>query len=469
MSRKRASCAVPGQLPRAAADCAGVGAVEAHAGLPVLSNELDTELVARARTRARTALVGRDGALAIGFAAAFLAGAALAAALLPPVRSFDPLVAVLAVVAVAVVSRVEFEVGNGFVHAAELLLVPMLFVLPPRAVPLVVAAGFVVGELPRLARGRLEPSHLPVLLFNASYAIGPAIVIALAGNATATWGRLPLYAAALIAQFAGDFAVSALWSRVAWGVPVAEHARALRISLYVDASLAPVGLAVAVASGNAVWGMLSVLPLVGLLKVFARERQVRIDHALELSGAYRGTALLLGDVIEADDEYTGSHSRAVVELACSVADALRLDPADRRRAELAALLHDVGKVKIPREIINKPGPLDEEERALINTHTIIGQAMLETIGGLLGDIGAIVRSCHERWDGRGYPDGLAGEEIPLVARIVCACDAWNAMTTDRAYRPALLWDVAIAELRNCSGTQFDPEVVAALLGVLGEV
>jgi HD-GYP domain-containing protein (c-di-GMP phosphodiesterase class II) len=209
-----------------------------------------------------------------------------------------------------------------------------------------------------------------------------------------------------------------------------------------------------------------VLPLVGLLQFFARERQVRINQALELSHAYRGTAMLLGDVIEADDEYTGAHSRDVVELVLGVADRMGLDPTQRQRAEFAALLHDVGKVKIPPEIINKPGPLDKTERALMNTHTIVGQTMLERIGGLLGDVGVIVRSCHERWDGGGYPDGLAGESIPLEARIVCACDAWSAMTTDRPYRNALPVELAIAELRACADTHFDPHVVDALLAVL---
>jgi HD-GYP domain-containing protein (c-di-GMP phosphodiesterase class II) len=118
-------------------------------------------------------------------------------------------------------------------------------------------------------------------------------------------------------------------------------------------------------------------------------------------------------------------------------------------------------------VINKRGPLDDDERALMNEHTILGQEMLERAGGLLGDVGPHVRSCHEHWDGNGYPDGLAGEEIPLVARIVCACDAWSAMTTDRSYRSALAREDAAAELRRCAGTQFDPEVVEALAAVLG--
>jgi HD-GYP domain-containing protein (c-di-GMP phosphodiesterase class II) len=146
---------------------------------------------------------------------------------------------------------------------------------------------------------------------------------------------------------------------------------------------------------------------------------------------------------------------------------LRLGPADRRCAEFAALLHDVGKVKIPSEIIIKPGPLTDEERAVINTHTIVGEEMLAQIGGLLGEVGRVVRSCHERWDGFGYPDGLAGEEIPLPARIVCVCDAWSAMTTDRSYRKARSPEAAAAELRASSGSHFDPAVVDALLDVLG--
>ena len=168
--------------------------------------------------------------------------------------------------------------------------------------------------------------------------------------------------------------------------------------------------------------------------MFAREREARIDNALELSQAYRGTALLLGDVIEADDQYTGDHTKDVVELTLQVADRLGVDDETRRGAEFGALLHDVGKIHIPNAIINKPGPLDDEEWAVMKTHTVEGQKMLERVGGVLARVGVVVRASHERWDGGGYPDGLAGDAIPLAARIVSACDAYNAMTTDRSYR-----------------------------------
>jgi HD-GYP domain-containing protein (c-di-GMP phosphodiesterase class II) len=199
-----------------------------------------------------------------------------------------------------------------------------------------------------------------------------------------------------------------------------------------------------------------------LLAYFARERQVRIDHALELGHAYRGTAMLLGDVVEADDAYTGSHSRDVVSLVIDVADRLGLDVRQRRDAEFAALLHDIGKIKVPGEIINKPGRLTDEEWEIMKTHTLEGERLLSQIGGILGNVGRIVRSCHEDWDGTGYPDGLVGEEIPLVARIVRACDAFSAMTTDRSYRKARPVEEALAELKRCSGTDFDPVVVETL-------
>jgi HD-GYP domain-containing protein (c-di-GMP phosphodiesterase class II) len=153
--------------------------------------------------------------------------------------------------------------------------------------------------------------------------------------------------------------------------------------------------------------------------------------------------------------------------ATTVADELGLDPDERRDAEFTALLHDVGKIRIPSSIINKAGPLDADERALIETHAVEGEQMLEQVGGVLGHIGRLVRSCHEHWDGRGYPDGLVGGQIPRVARIVCACDGFSAMTTDRPYRAARTEEEALAEMQRCAGTQFDPQVVAALARVSG--
>ena len=134
-----------------------------------------------------------------------------------------------------------------------------------------------------------------------------------------------------------------------------------------------------------------------------------------------------------------------------------------RNLEFGALLHDVGKVAVPKAIINKPGPLDEEEWRIVRGHTIEGQRMLDRVGGFMREVGVIVRAHHERWDGGGYPDGLAGEAIPLEARIIAACDSWNAMTTDRATAPRCPSRTPRARCFDNAGTQFDPQVAAAVL------
>jgi putative nucleotidyltransferase with HDIG domain len=153
----------------------------------------------------------------------------------------------------------------------------------------------------------------------------------------------------------------------------------------------------------------------------------------------------------------------VVRLALEVAQELGLDAHRRRNVEFGALLHDVGKIAVPKEIINKPGKLDEREWEIIKTHTIEGQRMLERVGGFMREVGEIVRSSHEHWDGAGYPDGLRGTSIPLEARIVSACDALNAMTTTRSYRRAMSLPDALLELNRNAGTQFDPKVVETLV------
>ena len=142
-------------------------------------------------------------------------------------------------------------------------------------------------------------------------------------------------------------------------------------------------------------------------------------------------------------------------------DHLELGEREMREVELGAMLHDVGKVSIPGEVIRKPGSLTEEEWALMRGHTIEGEKMLGQFGGLLGEVGSVVRSHHERFDGAGYPDGLRGEDIPIAARIISVCDAFHAMTSDRPYRDAMSVPAALDELRRESGAQFDPTVVAA--------
>jgi HD-GYP domain-containing protein (c-di-GMP phosphodiesterase class II) len=382
------------------------------------------------------------------------------------VRTPSPIVVAFLVCAYAIASRVEFEVAEGSVLPTELVLVPMLFVLPVDWVPFCVAGGLLLGELPDYVRGRVSVARAPLRLVSSWHALGPALVFALAGERPPNLADWRLYVAALAAQLAFDFASGTLREWIAYGVSPQNELRFVAAAFAVDVALAPIGLFAAIAAEENRLAFLGVLPLIALLAGFARQRSLAIDGAVALGSAYRGAAELLVDFVEDTDAYTGDHSRGIVDLVLAVADDLGVDPRGRRDAELAALLHDVGKMRVPRELITKPSTLTPPERELMETHTVEGERMLARVGGLLGEVGSIVRCCHERWDGHGYPDRLAGDEIPLVARIVACCDAYSAMTTDRAYRRALSDEVALEELRAHAGTQFDPQVVDALVRVL---
>ena len=403
----------------------------------------------------------------IGGAAFLLAAGTLA--LLGGADGFSLGTAAIYVLAIAVASNVRFDVGPGFTVPTQAVFVPMLFALPPAVVPLLVLPGLVLGMVPDVLRGRIAPSWLLTAPSNSWFALGPALVLVLA-NDTDPNGQVGILALALAAQFAVDFVAAAIRDRLFEANPsLTGLVREVAPIYAIDFALSLVGLIVAFASasGYGQWPVALIAPLFVLLWVFSKERQERLEQLVELNDAYQGTALLLGDVVEADDSYTGAHSKSVVRLALEVADALGLDRDRRRNVEFGALLHDVGKLSIPNEIINKPGKLDEREWAIVKTHTVEGQKMLERIGGFMAEIGTIVRASHESWDGSGYPDGLAGEEIPIEARIVSACDSFNAMTTTRSYRKAMPVEQAIAELERCAGTQFDPTVAAALLKVVG--
>jgi diguanylate cyclase (GGDEF)-like protein/putative nucleotidyltransferase with HDIG domain len=177
-------------------------------------------------------------------------------------------------------------------------------------------------------------------------------------------------------------------------------------------------------------------------------------------------AASLAHAVDARDAYTGSHSYMVGELAARVAKKMGLESAQVELARLAGSLHDLGKLAIPEEILRKPGPLNEAERLVLERHPQIGFRMLDSLG--VEPVASWVLHHHERWDGDGYPDRLGGEAIPLGSRILFVADAYDAMTTDRVYRSKLSHERAISELERCAGTQFDPDVVAALLEELEE-
>jgi HD-GYP domain-containing protein (c-di-GMP phosphodiesterase class II) len=211
----------------------------------------------------------------------------------------------------------------------------------------------------------------------------------------------------------------------------------------------------------------SVEEILRLLRGISDQAAVALERAQSyenLEETFVSTVEALANALEANDEYTSSHTRWITDMALRVGEALGFESTALKRLELGALFHDIGKIGIPTSILLKPGPLSTEERLIMETHPELGERILEPIDRLV-DVRTIVRSCHERWDGAGYPDGKAGEDIPLEARIILVCDAFHAMTTDRPYRKRLSGDEACRRLRAGAGTQFDPAVVDVFLGL----
>jgi HD-GYP domain-containing protein (c-di-GMP phosphodiesterase class II) len=379
----------------------------------------------------------------------------------------DPLLFALCAAILALSHAARIDLPHAWTSPVQLALVPTLFLLPAWLVPLTVITAIVIARVPDVVRGDTPATRLLLAPGNAWFTVGPAAVLAAAGSPDPLHTPIAVLVAMLIAQIGTDFLTSSLFLLLTRSVSLREQASESLWVYGIDVALAPVGLMAAVAADASAVYLVLLSPMFGVLAVFAGERRTRLNQLTELNGAYRGTALVLAEVVDADDAYTGMHTRDVVGLSVAVAEQLGLDEDRRRNVEFGALLHDVGKVAIPKEILNKPGPLDDAEWEVMRTHTVAGQRMLDRVGGFMREVGAIVRGSHERWDGGGYPDGLAGDEIPLEARIITACDAYNAMTTTRPYREAMDPAVAAAELERCSGTQFDPIVVAALLAVSG--
>jgi diguanylate cyclase (GGDEF)-like protein len=205
-----------------------------------------------------------------------------------------------------------------------------------------------------------------------------------------------------------------------------------------------------------------------LLGGLAHQARLAIANASNYEGLERSfvsTVEALANALEANDEYTSKHARWITDLSLRVGRELGLEEHALKRLELGALLHDIGKIGIPSEILSKPGRLTADERAVMETHPELGERIIAPIDRLQ-EVGAIVRHCHERWDGHGYPDGLADDAIPLESRIIFVCDAYHAMTTDRPYRKRLSHPEAVRRLREGAGTQFDEDVVEVALQVL---
>jgi diguanylate cyclase (GGDEF)-like protein len=239
------------------------------------------------------------------------------------------------------------------------------------------------------------------------------------------------------------------------------------------------------------WSIPLALPegrVLGHFLAYGRSREQPDERTLELASAfgsvvalaldrlmrqcgiaerYRAVVVALSSALDTRDEYSGARLTRASSLAVRVGQRLRIEGEELDVVSQVAVLHDIGKLGVPGNVLRKPGPLDADERALVREHPVIGERILSAIPGL-GEVARAIRHEHERWDGGGYPDGLAGEQIPLASRIVFACATWYAMTSDRPYRPGMSTPEALQELREGAGTQFDPRVAQALLEILGE-
>jgi HD-GYP domain-containing protein (c-di-GMP phosphodiesterase class II) len=197
------------------------------------------------------------------------------------------------------------------------------------------------------------------------------------------------------------------------------------------------------------------------------DRRMYAQKNLGRTSAGRQSVDVLLKVLSERSAELGTHLHDVTGLCRAVAERMHLSPEDVGPVLQAASLHDIGKAAIPDTILDKPGPLNDQEWAFMRTHTVIGERIL-CAAPALTEASRLVRSSHERWDGSGYPDGLAGAEIPVGARIIAVCDAFDAMASNRPYRSRMSNEVALEELRRCAGSQFDPRVVDAFCAVVAE-
>ncbi len=419
-----------------------------------------------------------------------LAASGLVAAL-PVVASGTLVVFAVAVLLIAGDGwlRDRYRLLDGAVCAALMAGVIVAFALPPasswatdtvaqhvslglRAVGVAIA-GMTIMLIGTSVPRRARPD---VWLLGMGYLVPIVISIAVLRHGGA-WHAGPAWKVLYLTS--AITSLGAMWLRMAHG---GEVPRSLRdgqadgrfVGLAGIGGFAGLMAATAIAYGSIAWPVVIALVITAVLRYVRAAtiaadnrrlavRALRAEH--ERAAQNHAGLRALTAALEARDGYTGRHTEETTALTSRVAVALGLDPQQRRQVDTVALLHDIGKIGTPNEILHKDGPLTDEEWVVMREHPVVGERILNAVPGL-GPIARAVRHEHERWDGGGYPDGLAGEAIPLASRIVLVCDAYHAMTSDRPYRRAMPSADAIAELRSCAGTQFDPAVVRALIDVL---
>ncbi|CAA7599523.1 HD/PDEase domain protein [Acididesulfobacillus acetoxydans] len=226
-------------------------------------------------------------------------------------------------------------------------------------------------------------------------------------------------------------------------------------------TLAPLGLLVALVYQN--YGVLGLILLVLPLLISRHSFRLYMD----MRQNYLDTVEALVQALEAKDAYTSGHSGRVADLSARMAEALGLSEERTEFIKYAAVLHDVGKIGVSEQVLNKPGRLTDDEWQEVQSHPVVGESIVKKITFLF-DVGLVIRHHHEHYDGSGYPDRLVGEAIPLESRIIAVADSFDAITSNRSYRKGKSRDEAITELRHVAGTQLDPRLVAILIKILGE-
>jgi HD domain len=407
------------------------------------------------------------GTLAIGYLAVALA-VALA---LPSERELQPLVVLTLLAAYVGVSRIRFEVGAGYVSAEQLVFVPMLFFVPLPLVLLLVPVAFALSDLPDILAGRAHRDRWMNALADSWFALGSVSVLALFAPGAPHVDLAPVYLAALAAQVAVGTTVALAREHFVGRLALRDELRSAAAAYQLDVLLSPVGFAIAVAA--AAWGqlvLLMLIPVAAGVWALSRVHHASCDRLVAEHEAYWGR--FLNDARRLERCAYGHVSedwRCMPELALAVGTELGLDTA--ARAELAQAAQAAARGPAAAgESSPRPNPLAVERRLRLAAALMEGR--LYQLGA--DDLAAglrferlrrqadLVRLSRERYDGRGYPDGLRGEAIPLEARILACCEAYGAMTAGRADRTPMSGETALEEIRRAAGTRFDPAVVQAL-------
>lgn len=417
---------------------------------------------------------------------AYVAGALAAALLLPHAGIADPLLVGVLLVLFLGVLRVHLEVGSGYVSPAQLVFVPLLFVLPLWLMPLMLPAAFALEELPDIVRGRAHVHRWLNWLADSWFVLGPVSVLGVFAPGPPGLSQAPIYLAALVAQTGLGLGTVVLRAWLVSEVSTRDALRSAGLGYQFNVLLSLPGFAVIYAAiAHGVLWLALLAPLLAVCVVFARAHKQRWDEIVAVHN--RSWERFLEDCrrlerVQASSHLT-AHWRCAAELALATAAQLTLPLAERAAVAHAARL--AATAFLPPPAGDSDGALTDTEREQLRNRTVVAERRLQLAavlieGRLFGAGGAvasldahalreqaaIVRASAERFDGRGFPDGLGGSEIPLAARIIAPCVAYSAMTSGRHHRAAMSRETALEELRRGAGSQFDPAVIDALVATL---